>query len=491
MAIGGVGGIGSGLDVNNIVKSLVEAERAPKKAQLDRLEKKTTTSISALGSFRNAISTFQTALNELNDPALFTKRSARSSDTSSFTATADKTAASGNYNIQVFNLAQTSRVALAGQDNASDPVGTGTLSIGVGSQTLDIDVTAGNDSLTAIRDAINTQGSEIGISATIVTDPGGAGGSRLVLSSNQAGTGNDITVTASTDAGDTGDLNVLAFTPPATTDFVAPPQDPNDPRAPRVISYARDANIAIDGITVSSASNTIDEAIEGVSITLKAAQSAEDQTNASTMSLGVSEDRAGVRSALEKFVEAYNALSGTMSELTSVTRVGGDDGEPLAAPLVGDASVRSFSTSMRNAMGSVVGDGDLRMLADLGIATKRDGTLEINQTRMNDALDNNFDQVAGLLTGDDGLLKQLNTVAEPYTQRGGVLESRTTALQNTLTGVDDQRESLTRRIGQLEARLLSQFNAMDSLVAQLNQTSDYLTNQLSNLPGVVRQDNRR
>lgn len=488
MALGGIGGIGSGLDVNNIVKALVDAERAPKQTQLDRLEKKTTTSISALGSFRSAISSFQTALKELNDPELFTKRSATSSNSSSFTAKADASAASGNYNIQVFNLAQSSRVALAGVDSAADPVGTGTLTIGVGDQTLDIDVTEGNDSLTAIRDQINSRGGDIGVSATIVTDPSGTGGSRLVLSSSASGTDKDITVTTSTDAGDTGDLNVLAFTPPPTTDFVAPAQDPDDPRAARVISYARDANMAIDGIAISSETNTVEDAIDGVSITLKAAQSAEDQDNAVSMNLGVSEDRAAVRGALQKFVDAYNKLMETTGSLTSVVPVGGDDGEPLAGPLIGDASVRSFSSALRGAISSTSGNGDVRMLSDLGITTQRDGTLQIDQTRMNDALDNNFDQVSSLLTGDDGLMQRLDATADPYTRNGGILEGRTNALQNTLSSVDEQRETLTKRIDRLEARLLSQFNAMDSLVGQLNQTSDYLTNQLANLPGVARKD---
>jgi flagellar hook-associated protein 2 len=130
------------------------------------------------------------------------------------------------------------------------------------------------------------------------------------------------------------------------------------------------------------------------------------------------------------------------------------------------------------------------LLADLGISTQRDGTLKIDDERMDAVLADNFEELSGFLTGDSGILSRLESKTDPYVQSGGILESRTKALQNTLSSVDGQREQLTRRIDKLEAQLFSQFNAMDALVAQLSGTSDYLSGALSNLPGVVRQDNR-
>ena len=169
-----INGIGSGMDINGMVKALVNAESAPKTAQLDRLEKTTTNKVSALGQFRSALSTFQTALGKLNDPSLFEKRSASSSAADSVSIKADAKAGAGNYNVQVFNLAQTSKVALAGVDNASDSLGSGTLTINVGDEALDIDLK--DASLTDIRDAINNAGKDSGLSATIVSDPSGASG---------------------------------------------------------------------------------------------------------------------------------------------------------------------------------------------------------------------------------------------------------------------------------------------------------------------------
>ncbi|UGV29533.1 flagellar filament capping protein FliD [Halopseudomonas aestusnigri] len=479
-------GIGSGLDISGIVSALVNAEGAPKTAQLDRLESTTTTKVSALGQFRSALSTFKSALSSLNDTSLYEKRTATSSASGTVSVSATSSAAAGSYKVQVFNLAQTSKVALAGFDTATDAIGSGTLTIDIGDDVLEVDVT--DASLSDIRDAINAAGQSKGLSATIVTDPNGEGGSRLVLSSDKSGTGNDISVSVSSDA--TGDLADLAYTPPSGTDadFQPTAVDENNPRAARVISYSRDANLAIDGINMSSASNTVEDAVAGVSLTLNAAQSADAISNAESITLKVSADRDGVKKSINSFVDAYNAMLTSINSLTSVVAVGGDDSEPLAAALVGDSSVRSFMSSLRSEMGSTTSGSGIRILADLGVTTQSDGTLAVDNTKLNKALDSNLDQVGEFFAGDKGLMTRLDAKVDPYTKSDGILDVRTKALQNTLTNVDEQRETLATRLEKLETRLLAQFNAMDTLVSQMTSTSTYLTSQLENLPGVVKKD---
>src|SRR5690606_26850987 len=213
---------------------------------------------------------FQDALKKLNDPALFEKRTASSGKSDVFTVTAAARTAAGNYNVQVFSLAQSSKVALAGVDDPTAEVGSGKLSIAVGDTTVDIEVNEANNSLTGIRDAINAAGKSKGLTATIVNDPNGAGGARLVLSSDKSGVDNDINVTVTQGEDDTGDLSVLAFTPPAPdADYTPTPADDENLRAAREISYARDADLAIDGIRLSSKTNTIEYANEGVTLNLR------------------------------------------------------------------------------------------------------------------------------------------------------------------------------------------------------------------------------
>lgn len=477
-------GIGSGMDVNGMVKALLNAEAAPKTVQLDRLEKSTTSKVSALGQFRSALSTFQGTLDKLNDSSLFEKRNATSSAADIVSVKAEGAAGAGNYNIQVFNLAQSSKVALAGVDNATDSLGSGKLTINVGEDVLEVDLSSA--SLTDIRDAINAAGKDKGLSATIVSDPNGDSGSRLVLSSDKSGTGNDISVSVSADADQA--LRGLAFAPPSGADADFTPEVPDDPRAARVISYSQNASLAIDGVTLSSASNTIEDAIEGVTLTLNKAQSKEALENAETVNVGITQDRAGVRTSITEFVDAYNKLMDTVGSLTSVVSVGGDDGEPLAAALVGDASVRSFMSAMRSELGTAAGSDGIRILADLGVTTQRDGKLAVDNTKLNKALDNNLEQVGNFFTGDNGLMARLDAKTKPFTQSGGILENRTKALQNTLSNVDSQRETLATRLTKLESRLFAQFNAMDALVSQMSSTSSFLTAQLDSLPGVVKKD---
>ncbi|QJD58844.1 flagellar filament capping protein FliD [Pseudomonas sp. gcc21] len=482
-------GLGSGMDIRGMVDALVNAEAAPKNAQLNRLEKATTAKFSGLGQFRNALSEFQTVLKDLNSPALFEKRSASSGKADVFSVAATSKASAGNYSVQVLNLAQTSKVALSQVPNVTDAIGTGKLTVTAGDKSLTVDVTDANNSLTGIRDAINAAGKESGLSATVINDPNGGGGARLILSSSDSGTGKDISVTVDTTGEVNSDLSVLAFSPTVPADFKLPEVDPESTGA-RVISYARDANLAIDGIPISSETNTVEGALDGVILTLKSAQSAEDIEKGNTVNLNVSEDRAGIKTQVKKFVDAYNKMMETVGSLTKVTPVGGDDGEPLAAALVGDASVRSFTSAIRGELGSVIGDtGGLRVLADLGISTQRDGSLKLDDTKFDAALKDNFDSMAGFLTGRDGLMAKLESRVAPYTANGGLLESRTTSLQNTLASVDDQRLALTRRVEKLESRLLAQFNAMDSMIGQLAGTSEYLTGVLDSLPGVVKKDN--
>jgi len=191
----GITGIGSGMDIDAMVKAISTAEQAPKASQLKRVEAKATTQLTSLGQLKGAISNFQTALSTLNSPSSFLARKATSSDTAVVSATASQSAVAGSYKIEVEKLASDSKVALAAIN--SDPetkLNTGTLSIKVGDTVLaDITVDSTNNTLAGVRDAINKAGASTGVSATIINDDQG---SRLVLSSSKTGDGNDITVSA-------------------------------------------------------------------------------------------------------------------------------------------------------------------------------------------------------------------------------------------------------------------------------------------------------
>ncbi|WP_417706750.1 flagellar filament capping protein FliD [Pseudomonas sp.] len=485
----GITGIGSGLNINEIVTALVNAEKAPKTNQLDNLEKQTTTRISAIGTLTGAMNSFKTALDALNKPALFESRTASTSNSSVLKAAATATAPAGTYSVQVQQLAASSKVALQSVSGGTGATfNSGTLEISVGSTNISVDVTAANNTLAGMRDAINEAGKDSGISATIITDDSG---SRLVLNSTKTGEGNDIQVAVTEDGETTGNnaLTTQAFAPVADPDnegaFLKPSSDSG---AGGVISQAKSAKLTIDGLQLVRDSNKIEDALEGVTLDLVAAQSATDLTDGKTINLTVGVDKSSVKSNLQKFVDAYNALITSSAQLTAVVEVEGS--KPVAGPLVGDSTVRSILAGLRNEIVSMTGGGDagVRALADLGITTDKDGKLSLDDDTLTKALDTNFDQVGAYLTGSDGLMGRLSGFVSNYVATDGVLKQRDSALRDTLKSVDSQRESLNKRVESLQTRLYAQYNAMDSLVGQLTRTSESLSGMLANLPGFVKKD---
>lgn len=478
----GITGIGSGMDIDAMVSALVTAERAPKESQLATLEKATTTRITSIGSLKSAISTFQTALGELTDATKFQGRTATASKADYFSVKAGTTAGVGSYDIQVKQLAAGSKVALAAVapvngEPATFGGGTLTVSIGAG-DSFAVAIDSNNNTLAGVRDAINKAGAEKGVSATIINDEQGA---RLVLTSTKMGDGADISVATQADAaGATGNtaLSTLDFSAPAkpTDPTITDPPAPTSPSAARMITRAQDAEISVDGFVVKSASNTVDSAIEGVTLDLKAATPQGEATN-----VAVSLDTAGVKGSIEKFVEAYNKLIGTINSETKVTPVG-EGKTPVTGALVGDATARGLLSTIRNELVNVQGDGAIRALADLGITTQRDGTLKSDTAKLDKAVANNFSEIATLFAGENGLATRLDSKLKPYTETGGILEQRNKSMTETIDKIDKQREDLTRRITALQERLYKQFNAMDTLVGQLTNTSNSLLASLENLP---------
>jgi flagellar hook-associated protein 2 len=476
----GITGIGTGMDIDGMVKSMVAAEQAPKQTQLANLEKTATTKITSVGSLKSAISAFQTALEALRKPDQFQARAATSSNADTLSVTADATAGAGSYNVNVSQLASSSKVALASiapYQGRPPAFGNGTLNIKVGENSpLVIAVDASNNTLTGMRDAINKAGANQGLSATIVTD---TDGSRLVLSSTHTGKGQDISVSADTDVVADNATGVYSLD---QLEFAAPAPDSPDPAsgtgpAARMITRAKDAELTIDGLSVTSKTNTVSNAIEGVTLNLKAVT--DDDKPAVTV--GVDLDKAGVKANVKKFVDAYNKLMGVINTETKVTSVG-EGNAPLTGGLVGDATARSLVSTIRNELVNGQGSGAIRNLTDLGITTQKDGTLAMEGTKLDKALSDNFGEIADLFAGDKGLATRLDQKLKPYSETGGILEQRNKSMTETLSKVKVEREDLARRMASLQERLYKQFNAMDTLVSQLSNTSSSLAASLDSLP---------
>ena len=308
----GILGIGTGIDINSIVTAQVNAEKAPKTQQLDRLEKATTSRLSALGTLKGSLSGLQTAIQNLNKPSLFSTRTASSSSSAVLSAKADPAAIAGKYSVQVQQLATSSKVGLQSVPaDASTTFSSGKMTISAGSTSIEVDVSATNNTLAGMRDSINAAGKDKGISATIVTD---ASGSRLVLSSTATGAGNDIKVAVTEDGVTSGTVSLAsqAFQPSASLKL------PAFSGAPASTLF-QSGNLAIKAGT-----STLNVAIsDGSSL-----ESVRDAINAAGTGQGVSAsietDVAGSRLVL-------NSTNGTALELTATAAGGTPTSNPLTS----------------------------------------------------------------------------------------------------------------------------------------------------------------
>lgn len=479
----GVMGVGSGIDIGSIVKALVDAEKAPKTLQLNRLEAATTERFSGLGSLKSALSNFQSAVKSLNQTSLFEARTATSSDSARLTASATKDALAGSYQVKINTLASASKVA--SREIASGTTAqfnTGKLEVKLGGTSVASVTVADGATLSQIRDSINTQSQSKGVTANLITDPSD-NSTRLVLSSTKTGANQHVTI-------DVTNLTGGAYAPLgggkveldqlAISNSVAAFSDAS-PNA-GFITAPGNASLEIDGVAITSTENAVTGAIAGVTLSLKGVTEVGKPV---TVDVGV--DKAGVKSNLQKFVDAYNKLMSTSAQLTSVVQVG-EGKEPVTGPLVGDATVRGLVSGIRNELVKLTGEGGVRALADLGITTQKDGTLKLDDSKLTTALNDNFDKVASYLTGEKGLMGRLDKSVDNFSKTGGVLDQRIKGLQTTLSSIDKQREALDLRIAKVQERLVAQYTAMDQLVGRLQKTSESLAGQLASLPGFVKKD---
>jgi flagellar hook-associated protein 2 len=442
-------GLGSGLDISGIVDKLVAAERAPIANRLTAKESKANELLSALGQFKSSLSIFNDSLAPLKELGAFQGRKITLGDSEVFTATATPSSRPGSYSVEVTALATAHRISSAAQPDATSAVGTGILSITVNGTTAQIAIGSGANSLNDIRDAINEAPDNPGVRATIVT---GADGAHLVVSATKTGTDNAITMAISGGDGGLAPF-VYAAGGPANT--------------MTQLDAAANATAVIDGITVSSASNTITGAIEGVTVNLLKAEPGTE------LALKIEYDTDGTKRSVGTFVTNYNKLIDTIATLTKYNKDTGD-----AGPLLGDATVRGIRDQLRRELSSVLGNADAASLASIGVTTQTDGKMAIDATRLDAAIADDFDAMGELFTGTTGLATRLETIASAALSSASTIATREGNLKTTLKSITTQREALDDRLEQVRARLSKQFNAMDSLLAQLKTTSSFLSAQL-------------
>lgn len=444
-------GLGSGMDIQGIVDALVNAEGQPKQQLLQKELSGYNTTLSALGKLKSGLSGIQTAADAFQNLSTFRARSTTVSDTSILTATASSGTALGTYQVQVQQLATADKWASSGFASDTSTVGSGQLSITSGGSTFNVSVAA-TDTLTNIRDNINAASGNTNVQASIVNVDNGSGGtvSKLVLTSKATGSANAISVAVTDSDGnntDTSGLSILASN--NMTELTTP----------------QDAIITVDGMQVTRSTNTISDAVTGLTLNLNKAQVG---TN---VSVTVGQDNSTVIDALKTFVKNYNTFQSSYSSLTSY-----DASSKTAGPLLGDATAQGSYDSLRGMLGdNLIPGATVQNLADIGIQIDKNGVMTLDQTKAETALQNDPTAVQNLLTDPtQGLAARVDSLVNPYLQFGGIFDSREQSLNSQIADNNSQQAALSDRLTQYRASLMQQYTAMDTMVGQMNSTLAYL-----------------
>lgn len=465
-------GLGSGLDVNTIVSKLMAIESQPV-SDLQAANGKLQTRISSYGLLQSALSSMQDVARKLNNPDSWAAATASSSDSTAIAASATN-ASAGSYSISVSQLAAAQSISSVPYTNASSSIGQGSLTIELGSWSADqssftpksgatpvsITIAAGSDSLSAIRDQINA--AKAGVTASVVTDSKGA---RLVLRSQTTGEANGFRVTVS-DAdggdGDTSGLSALAY-------------DPSAGLASMTLNQAAaNAHANINGLDIDSATNTLSNSVDGLTLNLL-------KTSSSPINVTVGSDTTALKKLITDFVSAYNTLAGQFRDQTKY-----DSANKTAGALQGDSRVVGLQAQLRGLTGgSTTLGGAFSRLADIGIDPAGDGTLSVNATKLSAAL-NNLSDLKQFFTGVDSGNSKNNGFGQRWVKfasdslgTDGQLSSGQSALQANVRRNNDQISKLQDHLALVEKRMRAQYTALDSTMSKLNTLSSYVSQQFS------------
>jgi flagellar hook-associated protein 2 len=466
-------GIGSGLDVSSIVTQLMAIESRPLNLLQDA-KSSLNTKLSAIGQLQSRTSSLRDAANSLTSLTLWGQTVATSQNTAAVKVSSGNGAASGSYAVEVQSLASAQTLASRSFATAGTVVGEGTLTIELGSWTGEptptgfttktdstpVVVTIGpeDSTLEAIRDKINAAGA--GVTASIVND---ASGARLALRSSETGAENAFRITASETVDDgvaTDGLSALAFDATGSSQMSR-------------TQTAANAAARINGIDISSASNTLDGVVDGLTVTLL-------QATTAPVEVSVAADTEAIKTSINNFVTAFNDVARYLRDQTKY-----DEGSKSGGTLQGDRLANTLQSQLRGLLnqGSTASE-TFERLSDIGIAFKSDGTLELKSSKLEDAL-GNLPELRKLLvtdgtdSGSSGFIDRFKDFTGAMLDSEGAFESRNASLKGQITQNEKRQDSLEVRLQQTEERLRRQYQALDASMSQLSGLSNYLTQQLS------------
>lgn len=462
-------GIGSGIDLNEVLNQLESVEKTrltPIKSQ----QKAVNAKISGFGKLKSALTAFNSATEKLQKKDLFQSKIATSND-SYFTAKVNSQAQSGNYAVSVEQLATSHSVATTsindknmglGSDSESRTV---TIKQANGSE-LNIELSKDETSLESIANAINH--------AKVTNADGSTSESTMNAAVVRSGTGSYQLVITAKETGEQQTITSISSDDEQLNNIIGFDYNQKDNANMTEVCQAQDAKFTFNGIAITSASNTVKDVVAGIDITLKA-------TTTTSENLTITADNEKAEEAIKQWVEAFNQLQSTISSLTKFTakEANSEELDSNNGPLIGDSTLRNIDQSIRSifAKGQA---GEFSVLAQIGVNMDNNGSLTINQTQLQKVLSENSEAVAELFIGDgqnSGIANEVFAKISGFIDNDGMIDSATNGLNSTLKSLDKRYEQVNNSIEQTVERYRVQFTKLDVLISSLGSMSNYLSTQ--------------
>ncbi|WBL73457.1 flagellar filament capping protein FliD [Serratia liquefaciens] len=456
-------GIGSGLDLNGLLDKLSKAEQ-------QRLTPYTTqqtsynAQLTAYGTLKGSLEKFDNLSKELAKPTFFNNTTASKHDQFAITTT-DK-AVAGNYIVEVQKLAQPQTLTTqASITNQTEKLGTPgssdrsiTITAGDPQKEVKIPLTDDQTSLVEMRDAINN--AKAGVNASIMRV--GDNDYQLAISSTATGEKNTVSVQVNNDDKLGAILNYDATA---------------KSNAMKQTVAGQDAEVLVNGTKIKRSTNSIADALQGVTIDLKTVTKKDEPQN-----LVISTDKTGTADKIKDWVDNYNSLLDTFNSLTKYTPVKtGEAQNAKNGALLGDNTLRGIQSSIKSALSGAQDNPELKGLGNLGITTNtKTGKLEIDSTKLNKAIDEKPEQVANFFAGngkDTGMATEIHNEIQSYIKAGGIIENSTKSINTSLDRLNSKITTVTASIQSTIDRYKQQFVQLDTMMSKLSGTGDYLKQQ--------------
>lgn len=458
-------GIGSGLDIDSIVTAIVDSERLPLMARVNARRAQVDTLVSGFGILQTQLESIRTNVASLADASKLKATQASTTDASAVTVEASSTAQPGSYIVNVSALASAHSLVSGTFAATTEVVGSGTLSIKVGTGSATQITVASNSTVAEVRDAINASNS--GVTASILKD---GASYRLMMSADTTGAANTISISVTNDGdssnSDNAGLSQLAY-------------NANETHLSQSLNAA-DAAFTLNGLSLTSSTNQITDIVDGVDVTLSS-------ITTSSVSLSVTRDSSKITGFVESFVSAYNSYVGSSKSLIKYDATTGEAGS-----LQGDAMSRAMLSQVRGLITGTYSDvgGNYDALTDIGVTLQADGSLKIDSAKLDTAVRTDLDSLEKLFVGQTvsgttykGLATQLDELMDGFLDATGLLPEKLEALDARIVDIEKDRAVFDARMLALEERTLRKFNAMDLLLGEITSTGDMLKAQLDALPG--------